>query len=573
MTEKQRKHILDVLPLFLVGLAVAVFIMLSIVDAGSESIHLHRLHEGQTSSAEVSAYEPVVMSVELGSDFSSAQTLCFYTMYADVYAFLDGEEIYRLEKAGRGVSKASPNYWNTISLPQDSAGKILELRFVSPYANYAGKIPDVYFGDFSAVTRHVMLQTVPRFVASMAILIIGAIFGIVSVILRFYTGQNTGLYSFSMFVIVLGMFLAAQYKTLLIWMYDGMSYIFLQQTCFALLPALYARYMVRSSRGLQKRIAIPLHTISLLNFAAVMLLQCFGVLDLVESSVSTKVLCMVMVVYVCLMEIRRQRRINIFLAVILASYAFVRYFQTGTITWLVYIGVFVYLYQMAFGVISNIVRAEARQIRLEAELEVSKSEIATIQITSHFFYHTLDSIRALIRLDADKAYKMTGDFSKYLRHRVDGVEGMQGTIPFSRELRSIRAYTNIKKAQLGDRFTMEFDIETEDFDILPLTVQPLVENAVIHAMQHRREGGIVRLVCRELKTGYRIEVIDNGPGAQAQFEKRDEEKRSTAVANVNKRLEFYGIAPLVYESNEQGGVTVRLFTPKSIERKGKVECA
>ena len=512
------------------------------------------------------------MSIELGVEFDDAQTLCFYTAYADVYVSLDGEEIYCLEKAGRGISKASPNYWNNVTLPQDSAGRTLEIRLISPYADYAGNIPEVYYGDFAAVTRHVMLQTVPRFVAAMAILIIGVIFGIVAVILRFYTGQNTGLYSFSMFVIVLGMFLAAQYKTLLIWMYDGMSYTFLQQTCFALLPALYTRYMVRSSRGLQKRIAIPLHSISLLNFAASMLLQFSGVLDLVESSISTKVLCIVMVVYVCLMEIRRQRRIIIFLAVILASYAFFRYFQTGTITWLVYIGVFAYLYQMAFNVIASVVRAEARQIRLEAELEVSKSEIATIQITSHFFYHTLDSIRALIRLDADKAYKMTGDFSKYLRHRVDGVEGMQETIPFSRELRSIRAYTDIKKAQLGERFTMEFGIETEDFEILPLTVQPLVENAVIHAVQRRREGGLVRLVCRELKNGYRIEVIDNGPGTQAHLEKRDEEKRSTAVANVNKRLEFYGIAPLVYESNEQGGTTVCLFNPKSIERKGKVEC-
>ncbi|MBQ7887529.1 MAG: histidine kinase, partial [Clostridia bacterium] len=222
-------------------------------------------------------------------------------------------------------------------------------------------------------------------------------------------------------------------------------------------------------------------------------------------------------------------------------------------------------------IIFAVVRAQAKEIRLKAELEVSRSEIATIQITSHFFYHTLDSIRALIRIDSDKAYKMTGDFAKYLRYRVDGVEGMEETVSFARELRSIRAYTDIKQAQLGGRFRMIFDVESEDFEILPLTVQPLVENAVIHAMQRRREGGEVKLVCRELDSIYRIEVIDNGAGPNAKEEIVDAQKKSTAVKNVNTRLEFHGIAPLVFEQNELGGMTVRLDTPKKIERKGKTE--
>jgi len=252
-------------------------------------------------------------------------------------------------------------------------------------------------------------------------------------------------------------------------------------------------------------------------------------------------------------------------------YAAVLYYLTDTITWLVYAAMFVYLYVTIYRIITSVAQNQASRIRLEAQLEVSRSEIATIQITSHFFYHTLDSIRALIRLDADKAYKMTGDFAKYIRHRVDGVERMQETVPFSRELRSIRAYTDIKQAQLGSRFEMIFDVETEDFEILPLTVQPLVENAVIHAVQRRREGGMVHLVCREEKNSYRIEVIDNGPGMSAPPEAADEQKQSSAMHNVNTRLAFYGIAPPVYTKNELGGMTVTLETPKKIHKKGKAE--
>ena len=106
---------------------------------------------------------------------------------------------------------------------------------------------------------------------------------------------------------------------------------------------------------------------------------------------------------------------------------------------------------------------------------------------------------------------------------------------------------------------------------MPLTVQPLVENAVIHAVQRRREGGTVRLLCRETEKGYHIEVVDNGPGQAAKPEGGDEQKRSVAIKNVNTRLEFYGIPPLKLVHNELGGITASLDTPKNIARKGNAE--
>ena len=579
MTERQKRHILEVLPIVAIVLAIAFF-LLQCVSRKTAPLPQELQGDWLLNGAPVEvlpgrdsciAGEETNISILLGEDFSASKVLCFYTAYEDVSVLLDGEVIYQLQGPESGVIQAAPNKWNIVSLPDGADGSLLEIVLSSPYQNYANRIPTIFYEDGGAITRYVLLKTIPPFIASLLILLIGFVFAIVAVILRYYSDQNTGLYSFSLFAMAVGIFLTMQQKTLLIWMHSGISYTFIQHLCFVLMPVLYTRYMTRVSRGLKKKLAICLHLISIFNFALILLLQLTRVRDFPEMMSSTRNLCIIIFVYVFIMEIKRQRKIMVLLLALLVGYTLLRYQLTGTITGLIYIGIYVYLIQMVYHVISNVVRAEARQIRLEAELEVSRSEIATIQITSHFFYHTLDSIRALIRLDADKAYKMTGDFSKYLRHRVDGVEGMQETIPFTRELRSIRAYTDIKKAQLGERFTMEFDLETEDFEILPLTVQPLVENAVIHAVQRRREGGLVRLVCREVKEGYEIKVIDNGPGAQVRVEKNEEEKRSTAIANVNKRLEFHGIAPLVYQKNELGGITVRLLNPKRIERKGKVE--
>ena len=98
-----------------------------------------------------------------------------------------------------------------------------------------------------------------------------------------------------------------------------------------------------------------------------------------------------------------------------------------------------------------------------------------------------------------------------------------------------------------------------------------MENAVIHAMQLRREGGLIYLICRETQSGYHIEVVDNGCGPKSGNQEEHEQKRSVAVSNVNKRLEYYGIPPLQFRKNELGGMTVSLDTPKKIIRKGNAE--
>ncbi len=582
MSEIIKKRIREMLPILLIGLFLLVFIVLCAVYSGKCEQALGRLDAGWSLSGSpvetlpareiLAAGEKSRMQTTLGADFDAAQALCFYSVYEDVSLRLDGEEIYSFTRPRtEEITRAAPSFWNIVSLPGKSAGSLLEIELSTPYQNYANVIPELRYGALRDVQQFVQCETVPRFVAALAIMFIGLIFCIVAVILRFYIDEPTGLYSLSLFFVILAIFLASQQTNILLSLYGNTSYIVIQHIALMFCPVMYTRYLTRIHKGLIQKLAWGLHMVSMFNFLLITALQLLKVRDMPEMMSSTRNLIAIVIIYVFILEIRQKRRIWILLMALAMIYIMYHYFFTGTLTWLIYVGIFAYIYILVHRIIFTVVRVQAKEIRLKAELEVSKSEIATIQITSHFFYHTLDSIRALIRIDSDKAYKMTGDFAKYLRHRVDGVEGMEETISFARELRSIRAYTDIKQAQLGERFHMVFDVETEDFQILPLTVQPLVENAVIHAMQRRREGGEVRLVCRELDALYRIEVIDNGPGPNAREEAVDAQKKSTAVKNVNTRLEFYGIAPLVFVQNELGGITVRLDTPKKIERKEKVE--
>lgn len=580
MLQKIRKYIWEMLPVLLIGLALMVYILCSAVDYGKLDERIGHLDNGWTLSGEEvdalpmreykNAGERSILSLTLNEEFVSARSICFYTVYADVEVRLGDRLIYKLSGTGENRAiQASPSIWNTVNLPNGCDGRQMEITLSSPYDNYANMIPEFRFGAPEDVSRFVSMNTMPHFVAALAILFVGLIFAIISMTLRFHLSGNTGIYSLSLFIVVMAIFLMARQTSILTIILDIQSYILIENIAFLLCPVMYSRYLMRTGSGMQLRIAKAMHLVSIANAVVIMLLQIFDVFDMPQMVAPTRYLCIIIAAYVLVLELRGRGRLWYCLAALATIGVVLYYYITENISWLVYAGIFGYLYIVVYRVVASIVRAEAEEIRLGAALKVSKSEIATVQITSHFFYHTLDSIRALIRLDADKAYKMTGDFAKYYRYRVDGVERMEETVPFSRELRSIRAYTDIKQAQLGERFRMIFDVETEDFSILPLTVQPLVENAVIHAVQKRRDGGLVRLVCRENEKDYSIQVIDNGPGTPDLRENHNTQKQSVAIANVNTRLSYFGINPLIFEKNELGGMTVKLNYPKHIDPKGK----
>ena len=573
MNDRQRSHILEIQPFLLIAAALIVYIVLISVSYGNLLGRITRVRSEWTEIASEQIDEKYVTryTAALPEENESVDSVCFYTEYAEVRAWLNDAQVYRFDKPrGERFSSAAPSIWNKIILPVHTKNAFITVEITTPYRQYANPGLNAYFGAESDIERFLLIQTFSRFAAALGIMFIGIIFCIVALILRFHhVLGNRGMYSLCMFIVVLAVYMASKQTYLLLNMYDGVAYNLIRGISFMMCPVMYSRYMMRQYKGVRRLIAAIIHVISIASAVILSLLHLLHVWELPESMIITTVICVVTAVYALVLELSQySRRLVIPLSTALTLFSVMEYYRIGDITWAVYLGLFLYIFIVIYRIVTSVISARAREIRLETALDVSRSEIATIQITSHFFYHTLDSIRALIRLDADRAYKMTGDFAKYVRYRVDGVEQMAQTVPFSKELRAIRAYTDIKKAQLGERFRIEFDVETEDFEILPLTIQPLVENSVIHAVQLRRGGGLVRVVCREEKDGYHIEVIDNGPGAQIEAQPRDDQKRHTAIENVNTRLEYYGIPPIRYSDNDLGGKTAYIVYPKHIKSKG-----
>lgn len=211
-------------------------------------------------------------------------------------------------------------------------------------------------------------------------------------------------------------------------------------------------------------------------------------------------------------------------------------------------------------------KAEASnmQIReLQQKLEQEQTSLMLSQISSHFFYHTLNALQALIVLNPDAAYQMAGDFSRYLRFNTDAIMLADGIVSFKEELRAVQAYAHINEQMLGSRLKVIFDIAEGDFRIPALTVQPIVENAILHGIKPKVGGGTVTVRLTEGENHWHITVTDDGMG----FDPTEQVlNRSVGLSNVRKRIGQFAGCSMDVESAVGQGTEISLHYNKKLQK-------
>lgn len=202
--------------------------------------------------------------------------------------------------------------------------------------------------------------------------------------------------------------------------------------------------------------------------------------------------------------------------------------------------------------------AEIELSRNKAALLESNSRLLVSQIQPHFVYNVLNTIYHLCDLDSEKAQEAVSDFSDYLRTNLCVLDG-NATVPFHKERQHIETYLRLEKMRFGERLNVCWDVETEDFNLPELGLQPLVENAVKHGICKRREGGTVTVSTRETEHGYQIQVLDDGVGFNSEQVIGSDH---VGIRNVRSRLEILCHATLTVESEPGQGTTVTITIPK-----------
>jgi hypothetical protein len=205
-------------------------------------------------------------------------------------------------------------------------------------------------------------------------------------------------------------------------------------------------------------------------------------------------------------------------------------------------------------------RNQQEIIRQQQEIAHERASVMVLQMRPHFIYNTLMSIYSLCSQDPQKARQVTMDFTNYLRKNFNAVAS-DHTIPFSAELEHTRAYLAVEQAQFEDMLFVDYDTPVTHFRLPPLTLQPLVENAVKHGMDPYSGPLHVSVRTRRGESGVEIIVEDDGTGF-----KPDGESGSAphaALANIRQRLEMMCGGSLTIRPRDGGGTAVTLFIPDS----------
>lgn len=173
-----------------------------------------------------------------------------------------------------------------------------------------------------------------------------------------------------------------------------------------------------------------------------------------------------------------------------------------------------------------------RYLRQQREIANQRANIMVLQMRPHFIYNAMMSIYYLCAKDAEKAQQVTLDFTTYLRKNFTAIVS-EDTVPFADELEHTQAYLAIEQVQFDDSLLVEYDTPHKNFRLPPLTLQPIVENAIKHGMDPEYAPLRISIRTRETNSGSEIIVEDNGPG----FEPTDNEPH-IALANIQQRLEM-----------------------------------
>lgn len=226
---------------------------------------------------------------------------------------------------------------------------------------------------------------------------------------------------------------------------------------------------------------------------------------------------------------------------------------------------------------SKVFEEQVQKEQLNSRKREVEFKMLASQINPHFLYNTLETIRMKARVNGElEIEELVKMLAELLRRTL---QAGQNLVSISSELELLEYYLIIQKHRFGDRiqYEIKLEIDIEDIEILPLVMQPIVENAIIHGLEAREENGYVKILVGEAEASFTITITDNGEGIPEEvLEKIRKElnnyqnidRTHIGISNVHQRVslyygEQYGIE---INSKEKCGTTVIIHLPKDIKR-------
>ena len=213
---------------------------------------------------------------------------------------------------------------------------------------------------------------------------------------------------------------------------------------------------------------------------------------------------------------------------------------------------------------------KAYQLAKEAEIKALQA-----QISPHFLFNSLNTIISLIRIEPDKARKLLVSLSHFLRQNLSGTTANMTSL--NQELKHVKAYLEIEEARFVDRLTVSYEIDESalTMNLPPLTLQPIVENAIKHGIKNKNTDCLVEISIARHSNGTLVCVTDNGEGIPPErlgqlgkMHVSSDIGTGLGLYNVNRRLSMlYGNkATLQIQSILHEGTTICFMIPTTEDK-------
>lgn len=503
-----------------------------------------------------------------------ADMLAFYLNHHNIEVFLDGECVYSVSASGR-IFRTTGGIWTMIPLDESDSGKEVQILLSPLYSTYQDEEPDIFIGSELEIYRAAFTKALPELILSLCVALAGLF---LLCLAGYHTIKHSAvpqLYAVGLLSLFAGIwrFSYGQFAYLL---FEKHSILIYNLSVISLMVIALAMLGCLEVQKPWKAIVRYCFVGYCVTYLVVLALQCLGVLDLRQMLQAIHITLIVSAVALFISSVGAQmgkektggvflRRNHCWmLGIGVLADLLLYYFAENSAGMLFTLGA-ILCFSLLEG-IKLLLRFAQQENELEAlqtQLVLSRTTTMMSQIRSHFVFNILNAISGMCKYDPEKADDTVVRFSRYLRNNIDIMEKDEN-IPFTTILQELEDYVVLEQVRFGDKIEFYTDIEADQFELPPLILQPVVENAIKHGVSKKLTDGTIILRTRDGGDHIVITVEDDGVGFN--MKELDKEK-SVGLRNIRFRLEHLVNGRLDIASREGEGTTVTITIPKK-ETKG-----
>lgn len=522
----------------------------------------------------------IELYTQLPEGVDNTRYVGFWTYFSHVDVYVGETAIYHFNNSEtESFGAASTSQWHFVRLPQDGGHQRLTIRLRTPYTDMNPRLTGVLYGDLHDLHHELAQRYYPFRLLEDLMVWVALVLIVVSIFYR-GTARNRAQQVLSgLFLLLFSFFVRTGTKSMPLEFVTPFAKDFICYFAMFTMAIPLSLYMRSKVPGHPRKVmACNLLAIAELLLATVsFILHALGVVDIHYMLPVAMLLLFatfaMAVIFAVSLSIRqpgvtsRVAAVGPVLLWLVCTLEYANFYwfggmniETGLVT---RTGIFLILIVEGYLFFRALNHQSRKQDRIAEEHRNLQLQMLTDNIHPHFMLNTIGAIRTIIPEDPERASDLLLDFSCYVRENLEQKDYYK-PIPFVEELEYIRTYLSLERARFGDTIQVYYECDHTRFHILPLTVQPFVENAVKHGLFTVRDGGKLWITTEKAEKGHVVEITDNGVGFDADnLQETLENKKAVGMRSAILRLESEMNATVTIRSNAESGTQVRIYIPES----------